>query len=147
MKLETVLSTGSPRGAVKPPILRTRTGFGHRPQDYGGLMAALFADVSQRVDGLVVQQNLEVEVRPRGPPRVAHAGDDLAAAHRVADGHEIVDVVRVARHVAVPMVDLDELAVAVALPQPDHDTRRDRDDLGAFAAGEIDALVERAAAG
>src|SRR5262245_54003190 len=44
------------------------------------------------------------------------------------------------------MVDLDELAVAVTLAGPDHDTRSDRDDLGAFAAGEIDAFVERAAA-
>src|SRR5690349_3098110 len=109
-------------------------------------MAGLLADVGQRIHGLVVQQNLEVEVRPRSPPGVAYASDDLAAAYRVADGHEIVDVVRVARHVAVAMVDLDELAVAVALTGPDHDTRRDRDDLGAFAAGEIDALVERAPA-
>src|SRR5690349_22900506 len=110
-------------------------------------MAGLLADVAQRIHGLVVQQNLEVEVRPRGATCVAYAGDDLAAAHRVADGHEIVDVVRVARHVAVPVVDLDELAVAVPLAGPDHHTRRDSNDLGAFAAGEIDALVKRAAAG
>jgi hypothetical protein len=44
------------------------------------------------------------------------------------------------------VVDLDELAVAVALAGPNHDTRRDGDDVGTLAAGEIDAFVERAPA-
>src|SRR5690606_34960180 len=61
--------------------------------------------------------------------------------------HEVARVVRVARHVAVAVVDLDELAVALALAGPDDDARRDRHHLGAGASGEVDALMERAPTG
>ncbi len=40
---------------------------------------ALLADVGQRIDGLAVEQNLEMQIRTGRSPRLAHSGDDLAA--------------------------------------------------------------------
>src|SRR5688572_10588274 len=144
MKFETELSTGGSWGSGKAAYSKDLGRFWAPAFRYAILISGL--DVLQRVDRLVVQQNLEVKVRPRGTARVAHAGDDLTPADGVADRHEIVDVVRVAGHVAIAVVDLDELAVAIALAGPDHDARRDGHDLGALAAREIDALVEGVAA-
>src|SRR5687767_11312101 len=99
MKLETVLSTAwSPWGGGKAAYSKDLGRFWAPVGCYGRLIRRL--DVGQRIDGLIVQENLEMEVRPSGPARVAHARDDLAATHRVADCDEVVDVVRVARHVA-----------------------------------------------
>src|SRR5690606_6772107 len=96
---------------------------------------------------LAVAQHLEVQVGPGRAPGVAEPRDDLAALHGVADGDEIRRVVRVAGHVAVAVIDLDELAVTLTRPGPDHDARADRQLLAALAAGKVDPLVERAAAG
>src|SRR5690606_23256560 len=104
-------------------------------------------DVGHRIDRLAVAQHLEVQVGPGRAPGVAEPRDDLAALHGVADGDEIRRVVRVAGHVAVAVIDLDELAVTLTRPGPDHDARADRQHLAALAAGKVDPLVERAAAG
>src|SRR5690606_8398005 len=87
------------------------------------------------------------QVRPGRAAGIAEAGDDLASLDGVADRDEVVRVVRVARHVAVAVVDLDELAVPVALAGPDDDAGGDREYVAAFAPGEVDALMKRAAPG
>ena len=64
----------------------------------------------------------------------------------LADLDEILGVVRVARHVAVAVVDLDHLAVAVALA-PTRSRRRPATAMISepSLAGEVDALVHRRA--
>src|SRR5690606_2691920 len=104
-------------------------------------------DVSHRIDGLAVAQHLEVQVRPGRTPGVAEPRDDLPALHGIADGDEVRRVMRIARDIAVAVVDLDELAIPLARAGPDHDAGADGHDLAALAAGEVDALMERSTAG
>ena len=47
-------------------------------------MSTLAADVGQRVDGLIVEEHFELEVRPGSAARVAHARDHFPAAERGA---------------------------------------------------------------
>src|SRR6185369_11326489 len=91
--------------------------------------------------------HLEVQVRARGAASATHAGDDLATFDRIADGDQVVDVMGVARHVAVAVVDLDQLAIAIAFAGPGDNARRHGDDLGAGSTREIDTLMEREAPG
>src|SRR5688572_13806835 len=104
MKFETVLSTaGSPWGRGKAAYSKDLGRFWAPVERYGRLIP-LLADVSQRIDGLVVQEHFEVQVRTGGPARLAHARNHLATAHGIADGDQIVDVVGIARDVAIAMV-------------------------------------------
>src|SRR6185436_15080850 len=73
--------------------------------------------------------------------RRAHQRDDLSARDAVADGDEILRVVAVARRQTVAMIDLDEVAIALAAARPRHDTVRDRLDGGTERPREIDALM------
>src|SRR5690606_22628811 len=53
---------------------------------------------------------------------------------------------RIAGNVTVAVVDLDQLAITLPRPRPDHDAGRDGDDLRPGPGRKIDALVERAPA-
>src|SRR5690606_36952071 len=141
-------------GRRRAPVVSSAAEIGRRGAARGrGTSAARaprrppLVDVAHRIDGLAVAQHLEVQVRAGRAARVAQPGDDLPALHGVAHRDQVRRVVRVARDVAVAVIDLDELAVAVPGAGPDDDARRDSHDLAAGAAGEVDALVERAAAG
>ncbi len=72
------------------------------------------ANEFHRVDSMATVEHFEVQVRPRGPAAVAHQGHSLAFSNLLADRDQVFRVVRVARRVAITMVDLDELAEAVS---------------------------------
>src|ERR1044071_8393976 len=86
-------------------------------------------------------------MRARGTAGGADLRDGLALLDGVAELHEQALVVRIARHVAVAVVDLDAPAVTETLPRVRHDPRGDRDHFGAGRSGEIEAAMESAAAG
>ena len=52
-------------------------------------------------------------------------------SHLIADRHQRAGVVRIARDVAVAVVDLDQVAVALARPGPGHDAGGHRQHIGA----------------
>ena len=53
------------------------------PKEGAAEEMGLFADVIQRVFGLTVIQDLEVDMGTVGPAGVAHLGDDVALGHLV----------------------------------------------------------------
>jgi hypothetical protein len=104
-------------------------------------------DVTHRVDGFAVAQDLEVNVGAGRAAAAAHLGDGLALLDQVADRDQVFLIVSVAGDVAVAVVELDQPAVAALLARPGDDPGGDRDDVTARAAGKIDAFVTVAFAG
>ncbi len=82
-----------------------------------------------------------MDVRPGRAPRGTHQGHRLAALHRLAHSDERALVVCVAGHVAITVIDLNQVAVADPLSGPGHDTRRDGHDVRARRACEVHTLV------
>src|SRR5690606_20179689 len=81
-------------------------------RDGDWLFAARPADEIDRIDLAALVQHLEMQVRAGRAAGVAHERHGLAFLHLVADLHEVLGVVRIAGGVAVPVIDLDHLAVA-----------------------------------
>ena len=52
---------------------------------------------------------------PVARPGPAHQGHGLAFLHLIADGDEVLGVVRIARGVAVAVIDFNHQAVAIAV--------------------------------
>ncbi len=70
----------------------------------------------QRVDLATVPDHLEMNMGTGRPSGRAHERDRVAALDRLAHRNQRPLVVRVARHVAIAVVDLDEVAEPVRLP-------------------------------
>src|SRR5665213_2395533 len=68
-----------------------------------------------------------------------HHGDGLSALHGVTDRHHRLRVVSITGGVAVAVIDLDQIAIALAPSRPGHDTGGHGQHTG--AGGEIHALV------
>ena len=86
-------------------------------------------------------EHLEVQVRAGRAAGFAHQGNGLTFLDLVANGNQVFRVVRVARRIAIAVIDLDHDAVAVAISGPGNDTIGDRHNLGATLAGKVDARV------
>src|SRR5512139_458081 len=92
------------------------------------------------------QAHLEVQMGPRRAAGRPHRADALAAHHEVA----LLDVhrrrVRVPRHEAVAVIDLDHPTILGVEARVDHLAARGGEDRRAGLGREVDALVERALA-
>ena len=82
-----------------------------------------------------------MQVRARRTAGRAHQTDGLARLDVVADGYEVLLVVRIPGHIAIAVIDLDHLAVTVAFARPCHDACTDRDNLAAGLTGKVDAAM------
>ncbi len=71
----------------------------------------------------------------------ANLGDDLAKLDAIADMHQVLLIMCVARHIAVAVIDLDDMAVALTIARPDHHTAGDSLDVAACFGIEIQAHV------
>src|SRR5690606_26987550 len=111
---EPAMRAGVERRVSKAVSVRTLEGTSHSPAwraptaAYGRLRKDLLralADEVDRVDLLALVQDLEVQVRSGGAAGVAHQRDRLALLHLVADGNEVLGVVRVTGGVAIAVID------------------------------------------
>ena len=97
-----------------------------------------------RADRRAVDAHLEVEVRPGRAAGRADLADRGPGVDRGALGRLDPAQVRVARHHAAAMVDLDHVAVAAHPPAERHDPGAGRHDRGARLAPEVGASVKAA---
>src|SRR5699024_4598537 len=113
---------------------------GGRPKAKAGSAGGAL-NVAGGIDGATVHEDLEVDVGTGGAAGGPHQGDGLALFHHVALLHQVTLVVAVAGDPAPAVVDLDEVAIAVAPARPGDHTGGDADHLAALGAGEVDAVV------
>src|SRR5699024_2548151 len=111
-----------------------------------GERRALLGEPDHRVDGLIVDVDLEVQVCAGGEPEVSHAGDRLPGHHTVTHGH--VDGLHVAvdGHGAVVCQDPDPIAEALGGARVHHLAVGGRHDGRAVRVGDVDAVVHAAPA-
>ena len=80
-------------------------------------------------------------VRSGGATGRADHGHGLAALDGVADGHECLCVMGIARAVAIAVIDLDQITVAFARSSPGQDPGGDGQHISARVGRKIHALV------
>src|SRR5580765_8964640 len=97
--------------------------------------------VRVRIDHLAVEPDLEMTVWPGRTPGRTDLGDDLAELHAFADLDQVRRIVRIARHVAVAVIDLDDMAITGFVADERDDTRGDRLDVAAHLGVKIQAEV------
>src|SRR6478672_5369556 len=91
-----------------------------------------------RHGGAALRVDLEVDVRTSRVPGAAAVGDELPGGDLVTDRDEQAAVVRHPGDGAVPVADLDEVAVALGGPPgEDHGAARERVDRAADGTGEV----------
>src|SRR5688572_16521779 len=100
--------------------------------------ALLSTDIAQRVDLAAVLQHFEVHVRARGAAGVADEGQGVTAGYRAAYAHRNRLVMAVASDQAIPVIDLDQGAVARLLTGEGDHTRGDGNDVRTPGSREID---------
>src|SRR5258705_703958 len=99
-----------------------------------------------RIDGLVVEPDLEMQMRTGGAAGASDRSDHLAGHDAVASPRAERGHVGVARPKAVAVVDLDDIAIARALADEGDLPAGGGENRRAHRGLEIKALVERGAA-
>ena len=105
--------------------------------DDGGLLT----HERERIHLPAIADDLEMNVGSRGPPRGAHQRDRVTALDRLPYGNQRPLVVGIPGHIAVAMVDLDQVPVPRAVARSGDDASGDGHHVGASGAREIHALV------
>ena len=98
---------------------------------------------SRRILRHAVQAHLEMQMRAGRPPGGADRRDPLPAHDEVAFLDAELRRMRVARHQAVAVVDLDHFTILGVLTREDDLAAGRGDDRRADVGREVDALVER----
>src|SRR4051812_23315986 len=101
---------------------------------------------SQRIHDPVVVPNLEMHVGSGRAPSGTGLGDDIADADTLARLRDQGAVVGIARHVAVAMVDFDDIAIAVSLTREGDHALGDGGHGRTRGGSDVDTRVARAVA-
>src|SRR5690606_39102755 len=103
--------------------------------------------VGHGIDRPAVQPDLKMAMRAGRATGRADLGDNLPDMDARTDLDQVARVVRVTGHVAIAMVDFDDIAIAVAHTRIGHHALVDGLDIAAQRHVEIDAKMDRLAAG
>src|SRR5690606_2654733 len=98
-------------------------------------------EVVGRIDGALVEAQLEVQGRTGGGARAAHGSQHVALPADVAEGHVVAGEVGVAGLAAVAVSERHGVAVRAPPPGPDYDPVPSGPDRSAAGGRQVDASV------
>ncbi len=75
----------------------------------------MLLQITERIDCDAVLSDLKMAVIARAPAGASHLGDHLPLSDLIAHGNAQLAVVTVIRHIAVAVVDLNQISVAAGV--------------------------------
>src|SRR5207302_10010496 len=138
------------RGGGRAAVLGRRrwggSGGGGGGRSRGRKRSSRLMQEHERVHGNTLPPDLEEEVRPGTPSRVADPPKDLAHIDALAPPHQDLGEVGVGRFESLPVLDDDDPPIPPQPADESHDPRARGADRRAVLAGDVDAGMELAGA-